>query len=424
MQKIEFDPYDFKEINIEGVRVYYKNIPLAPCTHVRWSIENGSSNDKIGKEGTAHFLEHMLFDGNPLLPEKNDVDMFSRKYLLDSINAYTSFYNTVLTCKFLPKNTNMALEAILNIVYKPLIREIDIEHERKVITQEMWARLINPVHIKYLNEWNNNVFKDFKNLSRMESPGGWIDTVSEITKEDLIDAHKSYNKENTHIVLTGDVSDELLENLKLIIKEIPSGEKISDILIPEKINTAMEKRWVKTYTEIGLTDKKQTSLRMFRILEKNKSKENILILTSNLLGYLLMKKLRQENSWCYSISTHFHELKEYINQSIGVRISPENLSDAENIIWQTIQDIIEGKHKEDFDLTKNIELDSLLARERVSGQIADGAESFLSIKGKIFNLNEMYSNLESTEYEDVVKLLTLNFKREDVFTEIITPDKI
>lgn len=419
MQKIEFDPYDFSIREVDGVKIYYKDIPLAPCTHVRWVIEYGSSNDPEGKEGTAHFLEHLLFDGNPMLQQKSDIEMFSRKYLLDSINAYTSFYNTVLTCRFLSKNQDIVMDAISNIVYKSFIRDEDIEHERKVITQEMWARLINPTHIEYLKQWNDNVYKELHNIRRMESPGGWIDTVAVISKEDLQNASKSYVKENTHIVLTGDVSKELLDKVAEVIKTLPSGDKIAKEKIPEKINPAEQRRWTKTYAEIGISEKKQTSLSIYRVLEKVASRENILTLTSDLLGYLLMKKLRQENSWCYSVSTRFSESKECIDQNIHVRVAPENADDAENIIWQTIQDIIENKHAEDFETSKQIAIDTMLAKERVSGQIADGAESFINIEGKIWTLKEMLEEIEKTTYEDVVKHLSTNFKKEDVFTEVV-----
>jgi len=423
MQKLDFDPYDFQIKEIEGIKVYYKDLPLAPCTHIRWSISNGASNDDIGKEGTAHFLEHVLFDGNPMLPKKTDVDVFSRKYLLDSINAYTSFYNTVLLCNFLPKNTNTALDAIYNIVYKPLIRDEDIEHERKVITQETWARLINPTYTEYLKNWSDNLYQDVPSQKRMDSPCGWIDTISAINKDDLVKAHRSYVKENTHVVLVGNITDELFTKVAEIIKLIPNGDKLEETEISKKISPAIERRWIKSYSEIGMSESKQTTLNIIRLLEKNSTDHGTLDLMTDFTYYLMMKKLRQENSWCYSISAQFSDRPDYIYQSIDVKVAPENAKDAEEIIWQTIGDIINGKYKEDFEATKQTSIDSLLARERVSEQIATNAEHYLMIDKKIASLAEIINDLEKVKYDDIVKHFSLHFKKEDVFTELIVPNE-
>ncbi|MEI6042163.1 MAG: pitrilysin family protein [bacterium] len=423
MKKLEYDPYEFKTKEVDGVKIYYKDIPLAPCVQIRWSIKNGAMHDIKGKEGTAHFLEHMLFDGNPMFPKKTDIDIFSRKYLLDSINAYTSFYNTVLTCKFLAKNTDTALDAIYNIVYKPFLKEDDIEHERKVITQEMWGYLINPAHIEYLKKLNANVFQSIETKKRMTSPGGWIDTVASIQKDDLQNAHKSYVKENTHVVLAGCITEELLQKIEAVIKNIPSGNTNTELNIPDKIIQATERSWTKTYTDIGISEKKQSTLSILRLLERSASTDAVLGLTTDLLYYLLIKKLRQENSWCYSVGVNFQERPDYTNQSIEVKVSPENAKDAENIIWKTIEDLINKQYVEDFEMNKQTSIDSLLARERVSGQIADGAEFNLNIDKKIETLTETIDNIEKVMYEDVINHLSLNFKKTDVFTELIIPSE-
>src|ERR1035437_3214536 len=118
MNKLEFDPYDFKIKEVDGVKIYYKQVPYAPVVHVRWGVSIGSSSDPIGKEGSAHFLEHVLFDGNPMFETEIELDDFGRKFLLNK-NAHTSFHDTVFVCKFLPRNTNVAIDAIYNIMYKP-----------------------------------------------------------------------------------------------------------------------------------------------------------------------------------------------------------------------------------------------------------------------------------------------------------------
>ena len=215
--QIAFDPYDYKKIVYKGVNIYTRSLPWANCTFLKWIINHGAQDDKKGKEGTAHFLEHMAFDGNPLHKDKKTVDQFSKEFLLDSLNAHTGFPATTFVCKFLPDKKTPALEGIYNIMFKPLMRDADIEHERRVITQEGWEFLLNEKRIKYLKDWCNNVFQDIPERLRSYSPLGWIDTVEKINKKDLLDAHKNYNRENSNIILTGIVDDSTIKEIKKII---------------------------------------------------------------------------------------------------------------------------------------------------------------------------------------------------------------
>jgi predicted Zn-dependent peptidase len=51
-----FDPYDFSKKEINGVQIYYKNLPWAPCIHVRVVFNTSAFDDPVGKEGLSHFL--------------------------------------------------------------------------------------------------------------------------------------------------------------------------------------------------------------------------------------------------------------------------------------------------------------------------------------------------------------------------------
>ena len=234
--KIAFDPYDYKKQTYKGVNIYTRPLPWANCTFFKWVINHGAQDDKVGADGTAHFLEHIVFDGNDLHEDKKSIDLFSKEHLLDSLNAHTRFTDTCYVCKFLPQKVAPALEGMYHIIFKPLMREADIEHERKVITQEGWGYLLNEKYIAYLKKWSKNLYSDIPEKSRMFSPLGWIETVATISKKDLISAHKNYTKENSTIILAGVVNDSIIKEVKKIIDLVPSGKKIPPFKIPSKIS--------------------------------------------------------------------------------------------------------------------------------------------------------------------------------------------
>ncbi len=423
LPKLHFDPYDFKKQTYKGVNIYTKPLPWANCTFLKWIINNGAQDDKAGKEGTAHFLEHMTFDGNPLYPDKKSIDLFSKEYLLDSLNAHTRFTDTCFVCKFLPQKAHPALDGIYNLIFKPLIKPEDIEHERKVITQEGWGFLLNEKHIAYMKKWNENVYQDIPERVRMSSPLGWIDTVANITKKDILSAHKNYVRENSSIVLAGVVNDSIIKEIKKIIDKVPGGKKRKPLKIPSKINLPKERRWVKSYTEIGRTETKQAVLEIDRLLERKRTDRYTLGLIESTLREILFRRLRHDNSWCYGVGVSFNQNPKFISQNIWVKVAPENVKEAEEIIWDTIDRFIKGEYKEDTERERVVEIDKILASEYLSGSIAESAERQIASGREIEKLNDYLNGISKADYNKAVKHLSLHFKKEDAFTELTIPEE-
>lgn len=310
-----------------------------------------------------------------------------------------------------------------NLIFKPLIKDEDIEHERKVIIQEGWEFLMNEKHIAYLKAWISNIFPDIQERIRMSSPLGWIDTVTVINKKDLLEAHKKYTRENSNIILTGIVNDSIIKEIKDIIDLVPSGNKRPNLKIPAKIHLPKEKRWVKTYTEIGKTETKQSILSIERILEHKKSDEYTLGALNLILREVLNRRLRHDNSWCYGVGVNFGKQAKFIYQSIWVKVAPENTIEAEGIIWDTINRFIAGEYREDGERERVVEIDRTLASEFLSGQIAETAERQIAAEEKIETLNEYLKGIHEASYDNAVKHLSLYFKKEDAFVEITVPQE-
>ncbi|MEI6553011.1 MAG: pitrilysin family protein [bacterium] len=416
-----FDPYEYKKETYKGVDIYTKALPWANCTFFKWMIANGAQDDKPGKEGVAHFLEHIVFDGNPQYKDKKAIDLFSKEFLLDTLNAHTGFTHTCFICKFLPQKTEPALSGMYNLIFKPLMREEDIEHERRVITQEGWSLLLNEKYINYLKKWNMNVFSDIPERLRMASPLGWIDTVAKIGKKDLLDVHKKYTRENSIIIITGVINKSTINEVKKIIDQVPNGKKRPNPKIPLKIHLPKERRWVKSYTEIGKTEAKQALLNIERVLENKTTDAYTLGLITTVLREILFRRLRHDNSWCYGVGATFWQNTKFITQSIWVKVSPENVKEAEKIIWDTIDRFILGEYKEDTERERNVVLERTLASEFLSGAIAEEAEKQISRGEKIETLNEYLKGVSKAEYNKAAKHLSLYFKRDDAFVEITIP---
>lgn len=175
--------------------------------------------------GTAHFLEHQLF-------QNDDGSAFYEFSLLgSSVNAYTSYD---VTCYEVISNTCFKenLETLFKFVNTPFFDEKSIQNEKKIIANEikMYEDLPDAVS-NFGLEYNLNINDDHK-----YTISGTIEDIKKIDNKTLYKAYETfYSHENSFLVLTGAfLPHEALGILKEIIKKYP-GVK------PKKI-TRIQKR--------------------------------------------------------------------------------------------------------------------------------------------------------------------------------------
>lgn len=417
-----FDPYDFSKKEIDGVPIYYKNLPWAPCIHINIVFETGALNDPIGKEGLSHFLEHMIFDGSPTLPDKKTIREWSKLHALNTWNAGTSLDKTRFHLKCLPEEYRTVLSGMKDMIFYPYLRSEDIEHERKIITQEAWGRLKNEKFLKYVKEYVINLFHGH-NHERFGSPLGWPDTVAKITTEDINLWHKNnYGIGNMFIVLAGAVEKKHIEDLASFLKDIPkTNEAIQN---KERLNKPNQKRSVKTADEIGEV-KEQVEISLIRIAEKIPYTENeICNLFSKLIYDVLNERLRIDHSLCYGVSGGIGKYKTFSQFFVNVKTDEKNIELVEKEFKNIEKEIIDKKYIERFNIIKNLYADQIRATEMLSGNIIDNAtEDISDYKGHIISRTEQLKEIEKVEYEDIIKLTKLAFDPEYLFTEIILPSK-
>jgi zinc protease len=417
----DFDPYNFSKRISNAIPVYYNNIPWAPCVHIRIAFRAGAFNDPKGREGIAHFLEHMIFDGCPLMPHKKGIEQFGKLNTINSLNAYTSHYTTCYTAKCLPENFEKVLVGMKDMIFNSFLKKEDVEHERSVIIQEAWGRYRNEKFLKYIKHSLNNIFHGHE-ASRLGRALGWPESIVKISQNDIVNFHKkNYVKENMYLVITGAIEKNELDLIQNFTKNIPAGKKAKESY--GKIGKPKQKKLSWTGEEIGKPSEQVT----FSLDRVGGALNEVELITANhltqLLRDLLHERLRIENSLCYGVGASLHNEMEYFNATIEVNTSKEKVELAEKEIWKIIEEIIEGKHKDRFDIVHKIRLESVKSAERSSSDIAEYAVGQIRKKGVITNLKKFIKEEESVKYDDVAKLTKKIFNKEWICTEMVLPDK-
>jgi predicted Zn-dependent peptidase len=418
----KFDPYDFSKKTIDGVDIYHKNLPWSPCIHINVVFTTGAFNDPEGKEGLSHFLEHMIFDGSPTLPDKKAIKEWSKMNALNTWNAWTSFYQTNYHLRCLPERYEDVIKGMKDMIFSPLLRNEDVEHERKVITQEAWGRFQNQKYLTYIKEVTKNIYHDHPH-ENISSPLGWPETVSIITKEDIEKWHKeNYVKGNFHIVIVGNIKDKNIKILEKFIKDLPTKkfkkQKKASVLKPK------ENRWVKNADDIGEI-KEQVEITISRSMDSMPQNLRWIDSAFRRVAYdLLIEKLRFEKSLCYSVKVATYPYWDHTEVFVNLKTEEKNISIVEKEFWNTLDEIKKGIHKNRFELIKNLGLDQIRSDETTSDDVENvGVSHVHRYDGKITTKEQILRDMKKVTYKDVTNYVEKVFDKKYVFTEIILPSK-
>lgn len=118
-----------------GLRVATESDLAAGTATVGVWIDAGSRFETEETNGTAHFLEHMIFKGT----EKRSVRVLEEEIenMGGHLNAYTSREQTTYYAKVLAKDVHKALDVLADILQNSCFSEDRITRERNVILREM-----------------------------------------------------------------------------------------------------------------------------------------------------------------------------------------------------------------------------------------------------------------------------------------------
>lgn len=182
-------------------------------------------------EGTAHFLEHKLFERE----DGNMEEKFSE--LGATSNAFTSSDITgYLFCtddKFIE-----CLGLLFELVYKPAFSDIGVESEKEIIKQEIAMTRDDPDWMGY-----RTLLTLLYNRHPVAlDPAGTVASIEEISAEVLYAAHDAfYGSDNMTLLVVGDVDAEDVFGMASVLESKYGSRKseeveITDVVEPRTVN--------------------------------------------------------------------------------------------------------------------------------------------------------------------------------------------
>lgn len=195
-----FDAKQFKLKN--GLQVIVIENSRAPVVSQMIWYNVGSIDEKFGKSGLAHFLEHLMFKGTKKYPSG-----YYSKYISKNggtENAFTSFdytaYYQIVPTEHLEKIVELEADRMTNLT----LTDEQVETEKKVILEERYQR-IDSKPSAILDE---SIRKSlFPNHTYGTPIIGWEHEIKALTIDDVRKFYNDYyNPKNAILILSGDVS--------------------------------------------------------------------------------------------------------------------------------------------------------------------------------------------------------------------------
>ncbi|MAX86842.1 MULTISPECIES: insulinase family protein [Thalassolituus] len=254
------DAYSYRYMELEnGLKVMLVKTPEADKASAALSVNVGSMDDPEGREGLAHFLEHMLFLGTEPFPEPDEYQQFIKQNG-GSHNAFTSYAQTTYFFDVDNEQLSGALERFAPFFISPTFDEAYVDREKNAVHAEYSANLKEDGRrIFSAQKMAMNPEFTFSNFST-----GNLDTLSDRDdskiRDELISFYEThYSSDRMTLVIAGDYElDQLGNKARQLFSDIPERDVHFErpdvpVFVPEQLPLDMHIKPVKEIRELRFT---------------------------------------------------------------------------------------------------------------------------------------------------------------------------
>lgn len=380
----------------------------------------GSRDEKMGKSGIAHMLEHLNFKSTENL-NAGEFDEIVKGFGGVN-NASTSFDYTHYYIKSASKNMNKSLDLFAELMENLTLKDEEFQPERDVVAEERrWRTDNNPMGYLQFRLFNNAyIYHPYH-----WTPIGFMSDIKNWSIDDIKDFHSTYYQpKNAIVVVAGDITkEEVFKAAKKYFSKIKNTKEI-----PSSIHTVEPKQDGAKRVEI-IKDSAVQMLAIAYHLPNFEHKDQVALsglseLLSAGKSSILQKRLVDEKRLVNSIYAYNLELKDP-GLFLFVAVANEGVKakKIEKEILEIIDEIKKGKiTKKDIEKIKiNTKADFIFSLES-SSSVANLYGSYL-VRDNIKPLLEYEGAIEKLTKKDLVKVANKYLTKNNSTTVILKQEK-
>jgi len=355
----------------------------------------GSADDPVGKAGLAHFVEHMLFQGNAHFA--NHLAIF--RYLdslASEVNAATSHNQTSYWMEGANLHWKENIKTLTQLLFFPTFEPL--EKEKSVVHQEIQSELNYEGEITNSEDWIYSLLWPDQPLG--QPIFGDVKSVASFQKEELIGFHSQfYHPANCTFGVVGNINQkELKEHLNALIPAKKKEQNLKFLRKKQRVTQALHLE-----KKVGYDSATVICHRAYSLEGANKKTKIEVEILANLLesGFssYLVRNLREDLGLVYEISTSTFFYEDYAILSIRGETAAENYQSYQ----KNLNLLLENLTRTNF---LDWELEILKKKKKL-------AQETLQENPKFYLLNVLEENFsDHFTFEEFLSLL-LSSKSED-----------
>ena len=387
---------NFKKSTLSnGLRIVTEEVPAVESFALGVCVNAGARDDFEMNSGLAHFVEHMAYRRTKNRTSRQIASHF------ESLGAYTNAFTTKeITCLYvraLKNHFDRCLEVLSDLVFNPMYDLKDIEKERRIIIEEIKSYEDDPEELIF--DYADEVLFAGHNLAKPIT--GTIESISRITREDLIDFHtKMYRPENIVLSVASSLEHELISELA---EKYFAEYKINPEVSKREIYISQESKRIELEKSF-----QQTHIILCRTTESILSEDRfplglINVILGEGMSSRLYQKLREKHGLAYSIYSNLQLLSDCGSLYIYASTDKKKTAKTEAILIEELQklSLIENiKDKEFARAKEQVKSSSVMSLESLSTRMQTLVKCEFTL-GRYEDIREILQKIDSVTLDDI-----------------------
>ena len=363
-------------IRPNGARLLMEEVPGARSAALGFFVGAGSRHETAAENGSAHFIEHMLFKGTH---RRSAADLaMDMDAIGGQVNAYTTKENTSFYARCLDRHLERALDILSDMLFCSKFDQQDVETERGVILEEIGMYEDTPEDL-VAERLSAAVYKGTA-LARPIL--GTEASLSAMTGESLKAWQKShYRAGNMVAALAGSFTQAQVDHILAMLDTLEPGAVEQTPGRYRAAVTARRKNMEQNHLILAFPAMDYLDPRRYQLLMLN-----------SLLGggcsSRLFQEVREKRGLCYSVYSYVADHEDVGLQGIYTAVNPEQEGEALAIIRAIVEDLAEHGPTQ-------AELDRV--REQATAGLLLGSESIQSRMSHLGNAALLYRQVKTVD---------------------------
>jgi predicted Zn-dependent peptidase len=343
-----------------GLTVLSEYMPGVRSVALGAWVRAASLHEQREKMGVSHFLEHMVFKGSERRSAKELA--LSLESLGGALDAYTGREHTSFQARVLDEHLPQAADVLLDLMFRPALRDADLQLERGVILEEISMvddtpdDLVFEIHNEVL--WGAHPY-GYQILGTRE-------TVGALQVADLRALHeRAYRPSQVVVAASGNVSHERLLDVlaQMGWADLPRGDDARLVVPPPATATPAERRVERDSQQMHIVFGNA-------IPAYGDKRRHALLLVNSLFGggmsSRLFQRVREELGLAYSVHSFQSFNATAGSQGIYVGCAPERADEAVAAVSTELTRLVEQGIPDD---------ELRIGKQQLKGQITLSMES-------------------------------------------------